>query len=753
MEDLLFEDFPTNPAGAGSQLKKAIVLKHNWTYDDSANYVPLAMRNTVPSYLKTNGKLHLPQGTEGFLYEICHQERRGAAVFLIRCTLIYVVVPLTHITIGADFIPLSQKVATHPQAILADFLTTSDYIADNQNPLDSAIHTLWLTLRSKIQDLQALGMDSDLVNLYFGPSFQQSIKTLTEGFLPDARRVLQNGNYSVNDLLSIPRVTDDWSPNGPTVYILLYDNDGSTIPRSAIYVGQSNETRMRYNAHNRFTAKEDTRHYQTARKFAPEHRHMIPICNWDDDIPPYVLNMAEQTAMLLLDSYFSFLKDIPPNTPSKQHYLQSRFMSRLARDVLESLPWATNVGLTGLNLESPIFRYKVFRCITSVPNLQSLESTHTFTRYRTPIRLFPGTQDNSDLKYIYHLTLMDSSRSGEKVSINLFLPPEDVESMEIPESGFLVFEVMDNKQPHPSPWIGSTAVGPYEDFIQASSLGIRYEWYDKSQNIWLSTTIHKPGNPGTVLWTWKHKNIKYSLSTWRNALHIIQALKGIVYSDFQPNQGFHKRLTFGRIPVLQLQMCHLEQTYGWVQRPEISQPFPKKATFQYNFKSLFERFTSVSMYIPSEPIPGKADVNQPMPLLGVEHGTKFGDKCDFCVLSSVLRPLPCEPDDSSPYGNVCKLCSLFNRPCTFTRRRELGDLWGYAPPALGPRSPLAMYPTGPLRFLAFHATRSQGVFQTPEPREKLMGLFPDPDSIEGTDVVEEMEPEVDMNGGNLDEDY
>lgn len=111
------------------------------------------------------------------------------------------------------------------------------------------------------------------------------------------------------------------------------------------------------------------------------------------------------------------------------------------------------------------------------------------------------------------------------------------------------------------------------------------------------------------------------------------------------------------------------------------------------------------------------------------------------------------PDNFSPYGNVCKLCSLFNRPCTFTRQRELADLWGYAPPALGPRSPLALYPTGPPRFLAFHSTRSQGGFRSPEPREKLMGLFPDPDSIDGEELQGETTPGVDMDGENPGEDY
>ncbi|KAL7906412.1 hypothetical protein GGI35DRAFT_458088, partial [Trichoderma velutinum] len=87
---------------------------------------------------------------------------------------------------------------------------------------------------------------------------------------------------------------------------------------------------------------------------------------------------------------------------------------------------------------------------------------------------------------------------------------------------------------------------------------------------------------------------------------------------------------------------------------------------------MIQQFSGQFTFIPTEPIPGSADINR-YNHTGLYHGRKH-DKCDFCYLSSTGLYIPCIPDNSSPYGHVCVLCSLFNRPCTFTIGGELATL-------------------------------------------------------------------------------
>lgn len=369
---------------------------------------------------------------------------------------------------------------------------------------------------------------------------------------------------------------------------------------------------------------------------------------------------------------------------------------------------------TALDL-SPPFSHTRYRCISSIRTLQSFDNAEAMTRYRTPV-----TFRIEDGAYDFQIILTHSSGDFH---IRVGFPPNDVSSMQIPASGFLVFEIMDNAQPHASPWIGCPSIGPFEHFIQASSLGIRFEWYDQAQDAWLSTTLHKrnlglPDMRKAILTT---HDVEDTITVWRAAMNIIQALKDIVYTDYRPNTGFYKSLTFGGIKVLQLQNNHLRQTLRWVQRPQISQLLPKEATWQDNFTLMVKQFSGPSTFLPSHPIPASSDINSYC--IDPDLKYKSSDKCDFCYLSTATENMPCTPDNSSTFVHVCMLCSLFNRPCSFTVGNELARLWGRDEPLLNDSSCSSRYPTGPHRFLAYYNHRNQGARQVPEPREKALGLF------------------------------
>ncbi|PTB47392.1 hypothetical protein M431DRAFT_102337, partial [Trichoderma harzianum CBS 226.95] len=580
MEDLLFEEFPPTPPASGDQVRKAIVLKVDWEYDDNAHYVPAALRNKVPDHLKKDGKIILEKGTEGFLYEISPSKQWGSVMFIVHGTRIHVAVKLKYITIGADFSPLSLKNAKSLELFQTEPLPNSNYRTYNSNLMDSFIHAIWCTLRSRIIELHRLGISTVLLNKYFGEDFQQNINTIIQGFTPAARTVLQNGDFSVNNLLTIAEVTEDWPPAGPIIYIRLYDNEVPGTPRSAVYVGQTINAINRLREHNCTTNTSNGLHYRHARRFAPEHRRMLPLCSWDQDIPRHVLNMAEQTVVLMFGSYSPM--SLPTNSLMSgrlgSYYPFISFMRSLRHDLTQRLPWAPSINLLGLNVATPLAESKKLRLILCTPRIQLTGSIRTFTRYRTPVSL----NTHKDRQQASSITLNLRHSGPDYMYIGLSIPWEDINSKNIPSSGFLVYEIMDDGQPHPSPWIRSPAVGPYEDFIRASTLGMRYEWHDKVQNVWLSISIHKPGCTAMLIRALKANNVEISLAMWRQPLHIIQALKGITYTDYRPNEGFYKQLNFGLIKVIQVQTDHLKQTYQLVERPEILQSFPKKATWSYN---------------------------------------------------------------------------------------------------------------------------------------------------------------------------
>lgn len=516
MVDFLFEQFPSTPPGTGSQPKNAVVMTQTWVYDDSLSYIPPSIRNRIPEYMKTDGRLHLAIGTEGFVYEISPDGQWGIVLFIVKCAIIHgkhqtnhrglclsniscpVFVPLNHVTIGAEFLPLSQK-------------------------------------------------------------------------------------------------------------------------------------------------------------------------------------------------------------------------------------------MTGLFQATPMVTTSGSRHISSIPMFQYVNNNaRKLVQYRYPVQLI--AEDEGALKSIIRLT----NDCMEEKRILLIIPEKDVASFEILDRGFLTFEIMDNGQPHASPWIRCPSAGPFQNFIQASSLGIRYEWYSSRLNAWFTTTIHIHTMERFMHQAVQQNSMDIALTVWRNAMHLIQALKGIVYSDHQSSQGFDRRLTFASSHVMQLEVKHLEQKCQWVQRLEISRPCPKRATVQDNFSLMKQQLSPLLTSI-SNPDIKRLNPGQKVYLPG--------SKCDLCIFSSAGAIILCVLDQSSPNQKICVLCSLLNRPCTFTRGPELRRLWGMSEPPLHAVGSLALYPTGTHRFLAFHLIRNQGVLQIPAPREIALGLFYRPP--QDTDLNLDAEVDdlgVDING-------
>lgn len=97
-------------------------------------------------------------------------------------------------------------------------------------------------------------------------------------------------------------------------------------------------------------------------------------------------------------------------------------------------------------------------------------------------------------------------------------------------------------------------MGPFENFIQASTLGMRFEWF--SNNRWLIIGIHR-GKEYIPPFSKTVGDFEPVISNWRTAMRIIQALDGTLHADTE--NGFDRQVNFGAIKVMQLQVDRLQQ--------------------------------------------------------------------------------------------------------------------------------------------------------------------------------------------------
>jgi hypothetical protein len=116
-------------------------------------------------------------------------------------------------------------------------------IETGNNKLDRFIWTMWSTLRSWNLELQPLGLASSNVDRMLGESnFQNNVNTVIQGVMPSVRSFIENGRFSVADLLSLPKVSANDPGEGSMIYLRLYthqDPAHADPENVAIYIGQS----------------------------------------------------------------------------------------------------------------------------------------------------------------------------------------------------------------------------------------------------------------------------------------------------------------------------------------------------------------------------------------------------------------------------------------------------------------------------------------------------------------------------------
>ncbi|KAJ4282686.1 hypothetical protein NW764_003699 [Fusarium oxysporum] len=340
-----------------------------------------------------------------------------------------------------------------------------------------------------------------------------------------------------------------------------------------------------------------------------------------------------------------------------------------------------------------------FTCVAQSPGNPN---TRKFTTYRIP-RTASYTSNFRQCRLV--LYLYEYGESGRRQRVMAFDVNSEVFGAQKPSRVYLVFEIMDDKKPHPRPWHGMPSVGPFKNFEQASSIGVRCEWYDAPTHCWYTVPIQRKSvhREETMKRILQEGDVEHFLSPYKSAMMMIQFLRGIEYTG--PLHGHAKIVTAGSLIIKVLVTDHIQQTYHFIDQLPSLCPAPTLSDWEENFNLMVKEFASENTRVGLSAQPQVTDdsmIHNSADLIKALMGKASLHPCDTCMILKVGHAeLICEPDPSDPRG-CCKVCALFNRPCTFTPRSELSILVGNRKPWPDVHMPFSMYPDGPFRTLFYH---------------------------------------------------
>lgn len=475
MDNILLTDVPRLPPGSQP---RAIVLGCNYSYNNKDAQVPERLRDTIPARFKKDGIFYLFKNEEGILYQRSPGDGRWGVAFVIRDGYqLHFVVPMKYAIRGAAFRPLVDKLADH-------YPTSDPSFAGNLSPpvsgplLDRFIRSMWIYAAQNQEQFAQLGMPQQQSDsLFSAQHFEKNMNGILAGLLPGVYATIREGNFTVNDLIRLPKVSQTWPGPGHGLYLRIYadlQNPSGSDVSAALYIGQSKiSIWKRHSDHERETeVGSGTLHYRIAAKALPENRHTIPLALWGDEAiaryGEHVLDLAEQTMLLVFATYHPTIHTTAKlaNTQMVQTAEKGSFLYGLARKAREFTGWkpVPNLRYVGCNIMSPVFthfggcRMNCFRMRSPDP------ATRTYTTYRTQSSIMYN-QDWPSVR------LSAYRGDADKMVPFLFTLKKSLFSKSV-SKGYPVFEIMDDGRPHNKPYFGVPNVETYENFDRASSIGV-----------------------------------------------------------------------------------------------------------------------------------------------------------------------------------------------------------------------------------------------------------------------------------------
>ncbi|KIL90679.1 hypothetical protein FAVG1_06414 [Fusarium avenaceum] len=745
MNDALMLDAPAAQGNISQKMLKAIVMKHPWQFDDTDPSLPHQFRNQIPGRLKQNGQFHLPVGTEGLLVNF--NGKWGRVMFQREDTWVTVMVPKGRMIVGENWRTFQEKLDD-----IKDSTPTfrAFGVQFDGSRLERYIRLFFNCLRQQIEALRKTGLSERVAELQFGSAFQDNVNNIIAAITPQARSVLRQGTATLEALTQLPQITATWPiPGSQVIYLRIYaKQEGGN--RYALYGGQSVNAWKRCQRHNKcISSGVDTSHYNTARKSAATDRYMVPLIIWNPNDPnapnQEVFNMAEQLVISMFNTYVNWLRNNQSqNLVTVDTFNKFAIMDTAGERARAVSDWP-NYSPVGCNASSPLFGYvkqgNPLRCYrTRFPT----PGERRKSVYRKTVTLQTGSENSLQAELHYRLP----NGSARRFPFRMNSATRAEHQLTPRTIVYLVFEIMDDGLAHDIPWVGCPEVGPFENFIVASSLSVRIEWYHEATSTWLGLPFQSTMN--TFAQGVAKSDLWVAISSWRKAMNIIQLLEGI---DYEGELNGFSRSVGELIQVKELVVDHLQQKFQWEYRKRKTRPAPQKTTFEDNVRKLARQFQdSGTLVYPREAPADDSDFWRDT----LVHPPKV---CDFCYYMGIAACRPtalCIKDPAYTQGHVCKPCALMKRPCTFTRLTKKRELWGVAlqgEPALkwqndnrGDVGNLRRNPPGPHRYLAFHETiypgssKAQQAIAVPAPIEGREGLRV---TLDDADIDEELGDEDD----------
>jgi hypothetical protein len=289
------------------------------------------------------------------------------------------------------------------------------------------------------------------------------------------------GNFTVDELKRIGRVTSKSYPRQAGIYIIIYEEFGGRQPKNqtqtyhtAIYIGQTQNFLKRRRAHERQAELGNKSHHYRLAADA-DVMIMIPLLvQTADNVPPSFLDIAEFSMVCLFRSWYSAL--FIPNVPNMVAAYNLDFdacglFSRIMSQISSTTGW--NTGKTyGLNWNTPILRHPAAdQCWTS---WYEDKEQHYVYRTRKNIWLKP-----TEAYIIWH--------APEHIQIPL--PVARAAGFTNGQSCHLLVEVAKDKEgnylPHPFRFVRfPPRISRNAELEKLGSVAIKIQWLPQGETEW-----------------------------------------------------------------------------------------------------------------------------------------------------------------------------------------------------------------------------------------------------------------------------
>ncbi|RSL99159.1 hypothetical protein CDV31_012281 [Fusarium ambrosium] len=222
-----------------SRTMQAVVLRQDYAYVDSTSNIPAAIRGKVSPSLLVHGRLPLFKDEPGFLFS---REPRGnqAMVLIIKGTknvigkfrfvlilvsstnlIPLVVLPINILQEGRTFRTLAKQTEDLLGANIAPSVSLQMQLSGSV--FDNLVRSFWSSLAKETSPLrQLLLKQSDMDDYFGGPRLRDNVDSILSAVTPEVREVLNDGQFSLQNLLDLPHVHPHMTLPGPSVYLRIY---------------------------------------------------------------------------------------------------------------------------------------------------------------------------------------------------------------------------------------------------------------------------------------------------------------------------------------------------------------------------------------------------------------------------------------------------------------------------------------------------------------------------------------------------